>query len=66
MVKQVVTSLNMVPLFEAVSIPFVRTMIADDGTFEPNDVVSEAADAMLDQLVRVEAALRPLRAPAPA
>lgn len=64
MLKQVVTALNMVPLFEAVSIPFVRTLIGDDGEFQPTDVVSQAAVAMLDQLVRVEAALRPLRAPA--
>jgi NAD(P)H-dependent FMN reductase len=65
MMKQVVTALNMVPLFEAVSIPFVRTLISDDGAFEPTGVISEAAVAMLDQLVQVEAALRPLRAAQP-
>jgi NAD(P)H-dependent FMN reductase len=66
MMKQVVTALNMVPLFEAVSIPFVRTLISDAGDFEPTDVISDAAVAMLDRLVQVEAALRPLRAAQPA
>jgi NAD(P)H-dependent FMN reductase len=66
MLKQVVTALDMVPLAESVSIPFVRTLIDDDGAFRPPDAVSESAVAMLDQLVTVEAALRPLREPASA
>jgi len=61
MMKLVVTSLKMVPIFEAVSIPFVATLIDDDGRFQATEVVEKAAVAMLDELVRVEAALRPLR-----
>lgn len=62
MTKLVVTALKMVPLFEAVYIPFVASMIDDEGALQANEVMEKAAVAMLDELVRVEAALRPLRA----
>ncbi len=62
MLKQVVTTLRMTPVFEAVSIPFVARFVDDDGVFQANPVMEQAASAMLDELVRVEAALRPLRA----
>jgi NAD(P)H-dependent FMN reductase len=65
MAKQVVTALKMFPLFEAVYIPFVATLIDDERRFQPTEVTEDAATAMLDELVRVEEALRPLRAPAP-
>ena len=61
--KQVVTTLRMVPVFESVNIPFHAQFIKD-GTFEANDLVNQAADTMLDELVRVETALHPLRTPA--
>ena len=61
MIKQVVTTLKMMPLFENVAIPFVAQFVGEHGELEPNDVMEKAADAMLDELVRVEAALRPLR-----
>jgi NAD(P)H-dependent FMN reductase len=64
MAKQVVTTLRMTPVYEAVSIPFVARLMDDEGRLQPNEVMEQAATAMLDELVRVEAALRPLRAPA--
>jgi NAD(P)H-dependent FMN reductase len=64
MIKQVVTTLKMVPLFEAVSIPFVTQFIDDEGQIVPNETMTSSATAMLDELVRVAAALRPLRGPA--
>ncbi|MEO9176375.1 MAG: NAD(P)H-dependent oxidoreductase [Gaiellales bacterium] len=63
MIKQVVTTLKMTPLFEAVSIPFVAQFLDDDGVIQANPPMQQSAAAMLDELVRVEAALRPLRAP---
>ncbi|PVC83703.1 NADPH-dependent FMN reductase [Streptomyces sp. CS090A] len=60
MIKQVVTTLKMTPLAEAVSIPFVQEFIKE-GELAPNEVMTSAAGAMLDELVRVAAALRPLR-----
>jgi NAD(P)H-dependent FMN reductase len=59
--KQVVTTLSMFPVFAAVSIPFVHQFIDEDGEVQANETMEQAADAMLDELVRVEAALRPLR-----
>jgi NAD(P)H-dependent FMN reductase len=60
--KQVVTTLKMLPVFESVNIPFHTQFIDDSGRLEPNEIMEKAADAMLDELVRTEAALRPLRA----
>lgn len=61
MIKEVVTTLKMVPLTEAVSIPFVHSMINEDDQLEPNDIMTAAAKAMLDELRRVSDALSSLR-----
>ena len=60
--KQVVTTLKMLPLFEAVSIPFHTQFIDEEGAVQANEVMEQAADAMLDELVLSEAVLRPRRA----
>jgi hypothetical protein len=59
--KQIVTTLKIFALPEAVSIPFVQQFLDDDGRIQPNEIMTGAATAMLDELARVEAALRPLR-----
>ncbi|MDH2428375.1 NAD(P)H-dependent oxidoreductase [Sphaerisporangium sp. TRM90804] len=64
MIKQVVTTLKMTPLTDAVSIPFVTQLVGEDGTLSPNDVMLSSAKAMLDELKRVSQALLPLRLPA--
>jgi NAD(P)H-dependent FMN reductase len=61
MAKQVVTTLRMFPIPEAVSIPFVFRLLDDEQRLVPNEVMEGAAKAMLDELVSVELALRPLR-----
>ncbi|GAB3136481.1 NADPH-dependent FMN reductase [Microbispora hainanensis] len=61
MLKQVVTTLKMVPVFDAVSIPFVTQFLDEDGRLRPNDVMNTAADTMLDELARLAPALRHLR-----
>ena len=61
MTKQIVSALKMLPVYEAVYIPFVASRI-EDGRFNPSDVTEEAAGALLDELVRVEAGLHTLRA----
>jgi NAD(P)H-dependent FMN reductase len=63
MIKQVVTTLKMTPLFEAVSIPFVHQFIDEEEGLVPNDIMMSAAKAMFDELKRVADALRPLRQP---
>ena len=62
MLKQVVTTLKMTPLFEAVSIPFFTQFLDEEGVLQPNEVMEQSADAMLAELLRVQEALRPLRA----
>lgn len=64
MLKQIVTTLKMVPLTEAVSIPFVAQFLDDNGQLHPNDVMDTAANALLSELARWTAALQPLRAEA--
>lgn len=61
MAKQVVTTLRMFPIPEAVAIPFVHQFLDDEQRLVPNEVMEGAAKAVLDELVSVEAALRPLR-----
>ena len=58
--KQVVTTLKMVPVVESVNIPFHTSVIHDDRV-HANDAMNQAADAMLDELRRLDSALRPLR-----
>jgi NAD(P)H-dependent FMN reductase len=59
--KQVVTAIKLLPVTEAVNIPFVAQFIDDDGVVQANEVMEQAATAMLDELVLVEQALRGLR-----
>jgi NAD(P)H-dependent FMN reductase len=59
--KQVVTTLRMLPVFESVNIPFHTQFIDEEGALQANEVMEQAAVAMLDELARTEAALRPLR-----
>ena len=61
MLKQVLTTVRMTPIFEAVSIPFVSQFIDEEENVVPNDVMTSSAKAMFEELVRVSEALRPLR-----
>jgi hypothetical protein len=61
MIKQVVTALKMVPIAEAVNIPFVTNFLNAQGAIEPNVITESAAKAMLDELARFADALHPLR-----
>ncbi|MEV7976713.1 NAD(P)H-dependent oxidoreductase [Streptomyces sp. NPDC086519] len=64
MIKQVVTTLKMTPVLESVSIPFAHQLLSEEEGLVPNEVMTGSATAMLDELVRVAEALRPLRTPA--
>jgi NAD(P)H-dependent FMN reductase len=57
--KQVLAALKMVTVAESVNIPFFSQFIDEAGQVRPNDSMSRAADAMLDELVRITALLRP-------
>jgi NAD(P)H-dependent FMN reductase len=66
MLKQVLTTLSMVTVFESVNLPFVQQMIGADGEFRAGPNVDEAAEAMLQALHRWEAATRQVRPEVPA
>jgi NAD(P)H-dependent FMN reductase len=57
--KQVVTALKMVPVAESVNIPFFAQFIDGSGAVRPNDAMTRSADAMLDELARITALIRP-------
>lgn len=62
MTKQVVSTLKMTPVTEAVAIPFVTQFLDEDGAIHANEVMEGAAKGMLDELLRYANALAPLRA----
>jgi len=60
--KLLVTTLKMMPMFEAVSIPFFAQYIdTKTGAFNPGEVQEKAATIMLDELLKWATALAPLR-----
>ncbi len=61
MTKQIVTSLKMMPLVEAVTIPFVANHMKD-GELQTSEQLEKSAAAMLDELHRWATALKPMRA----
>jgi NAD(P)H-dependent FMN reductase len=60
-VKPVLAALKMQPVSETVAIPFVHQLLDDESVLVANEVMTAAAKSMLDELVRVEVAMRPLR-----
>src|SRR5262245_37744333 len=61
MIKQVLTTLKMMPLPEAVQIPFVAQFLDEDRAMRPNTILEAASVAMLDELARWTDALADLR-----
>jgi NAD(P)H-dependent FMN reductase len=61
MIKQVAVYLKLFTVAEAVSISFVSRRIGEDGEFVADEMVEKSADGMLVEMIRLEAALRPLR-----
>ena len=66
MLKLVVTALKMVPVMEAVNIPYVARLLDGEGNLQPDDVIDKAADVMLGELARLAAAFEGVRVPASA
>ena len=63
MTKQIVSALKMVPLTEAVAIPFFAKHIdKESGVFDPGEVQEKASVMMLDELLKWSEALKPMRA----
>jgi NAD(P)H-dependent FMN reductase len=62
--KPVLAALRMVPVVEAVSVPFFARFIDDEDVFVPNAELEAGGKAMLDELVRLATGLRTLRSAA--
>jgi NAD(P)H-dependent FMN reductase len=62
MLKQVLTALRIMPVPEAVNIPFVFQHLDEDKRLKPNEAMEQSATAMLDEVLRWAESLRPLRA----
>jgi NAD(P)H-dependent FMN reductase len=60
MIKQVVTTLRMYPLNDAVAIP-TRQRLDPAGILHPDQAMTDAAAGMLDELDRLARTMRPLR-----
>ncbi|HEX4091361.1 MAG TPA: NAD(P)H-dependent oxidoreductase [Trebonia sp.] len=56
--KQVVTTLRMVPIFESVNVPFAAQKLTEGGAVAADPLMEEAAKQTLDELLRVTRALR--------
>ncbi|HTY07037.1 MAG TPA: NAD(P)H-dependent oxidoreductase [Gemmatimonadales bacterium] len=64
MLKQTVTALKMMPMFEGVIIPFfTQYENKETGVFDPGKTQADAAQVMLKELARWAGALKPLRRP---
>jgi NAD(P)H-dependent FMN reductase len=60
--KQVLTTVKVVPMTESVNIPFVANHLDEDRRFKPTEPMEQGATAMLDELLRYSEALQALRA----
>lgn len=66
MLKQVVSSMKMLPVMTAVNIPFVRNLVDEQRVLQADETMNAAAIALLDELARVAPAMRSLRVQPPA
>lgn len=62
MARQMLPPVRMMPLPEAVAIPFFRNFMDAEGRFNGDETQAKSAAVMLDELVRWATALAPLRA----
>jgi len=61
MMKQVLTALSMMPVVEAVYLPFYRHFLDTEGRFTPTEEQNKAAMAMLASVEKWAVALEPMR-----
>jgi len=61
MLKQVLTALKIMPVPEAVNIPFVAQHVDEDGRFKSTEPIDASATAMLDEVLRWTDSLTALR-----
>lgn len=57
--KQVLTTLRMLPVFESINVPFAAQQLDEQGRVKPDPARDAAGQVMLDELLRVTRLLRP-------
>ena len=62
MARQMATGFKMMPMVEAVNIPFFSQLM-ENGVFKGNEAADKMVAPMLDELLRWTDALKVLRAP---
>ena len=63
MLKQIVTALKIVPMVEAVSVPFFTQFIDEEGRLDPNQQMETGAAGMLAELKKWTGPLKGMRQP---
>ncbi|MEO7314741.1 MAG: NAD(P)H-dependent oxidoreductase [Ginsengibacter sp.] len=61
MCKEIMTTVKLVPLQEAVNFPFFEKRIDDNGKFQSDEVVDKSVEAMMNELLKWTKALKPMR-----
>lgn len=61
MLKQVLTTLSMMPLVQQVSLPFFAKQIDENGIFHPNDSIIRSTNALLAELEKWSFAMKEMR-----
>jgi NAD(P)H-dependent FMN reductase len=61
MLKQVLTGLKVMPVPEAVNIPFVAQYLDEDRRFKSSELIDASAAALLDEVLKWTESLAPLR-----
>jgi NAD(P)H-dependent FMN reductase len=59
--KQVLTAVKIMPVPEAVNIPFVAQHLDEDRRFKPSELIDASATALLDEVLKWTTSLAPLR-----
>lgn len=59
--KPVLAALRMMPVVDAVAIPFFTQFLSEDGTFVPNAPLEASGNVMLDEIAKLTGILSPLR-----
>lgn len=62
--KPLLTTVKIMPIPEAVSVPLYQKSLDKDGAFQPEENVVSSATTMLDELARWSEAMKPMRAAA--
>lgn len=61
MLKQVVTTLSMMPIAAQVNIPFFAKLIDENGVFQANEIIIKSAENTLSELQKWSETLKPMR-----